>query len=166
MFNDGFTKRLAGVLREYAANVDATHAEKYDHISIEMSRIGAFGDLCTFYGLFNDTRDFGGSEKSVEESTILYSSSLTDGGYLLLPGQHEGGKSCITCKCVHCENGTLLDAMTAQVGPDSITVSALCEDCGKKTEVYFVGVGRITTLNEGETCEPSEMPTKDLGNIA
>lgn len=95
---------------------------------------------------------------SVEDSLIVYSSSLTDGKYILLPREDYTPVDPITCKCVACNSGKLSIAMDAYIESDRITVKAQCEECLAETEVYLLGMFTRVQTDQKELDIPASDP--------
>lgn len=140
MFNPGFLDRLAGVMREYSAEMDVHPADKLICIINESQIKGNADDLRTFVTDLCDTFANVPQANKQDEDTILYSSSLKDGNYELKPSYDNDVRGQITCKCVHCNEDGLGHIMNAAVKSDSILVTAECAFCEKITEVYFLGL--------------------------
>lgn len=140
MFNDGFIVRLAGVMREFAANIHEDVDQKLAYIVENMEKLGTDQDICTFVQHLQP--EYGGVVVDQEEdrASVLYSSSLSEGSYKITPIGREDCLPVLTCKCVHCDAKELLATMNAAIQTDSICITARCSACGEYTEVYWIGI--------------------------
>lgn len=148
MFKDGFLNRLSGLLREYREDFDQHPADKLILVTNYLQRVGGSDDMKAFVTDFCDAFANVPQGNQADENTILYSSSLMPGRYVMLPYYHNGLDRVITCNCVHCSSPKLSTAMHVALTEDSLAVTASCEDCLKVTEVYYLGIGKTLELPE------------------